>query len=136
MAHGAPTGNSGCHDLGITNVRAGDIHMVERGERAASRPHTGSEPWERITKLQAVRHLFKEAGIEDVEVVAENGRQELRSPDDWWTIVLGSGFRWTVEQLGPDEAERVRHNNLDQIRRRKIESVETNAIFARARKRE
>src|SRR6266481_10113501 len=25
----------------------------------------------------------------------------LRSAVDWWIIVLGSGLRWTVEQMGP-----------------------------------
>lgn len=91
-------------------------------------------PWERITEPQAVRDLLQEAGIVDVEIVAEDGRQKLRSADDWWTIVLGSGFRWTVEQLGPDAAERVRSANLAQIRRSNIEAIETNAIFAAARK--
>jgi hypothetical protein len=74
-----------------------------------------------------------EAGIVDVQIVAEDGRQ-LRSPDDWSTIVLGSGFRWTVEQPGPDPAERVRSTNLAPMRRSNIEVVETNAIFATARK--
>lgn len=91
-------------------------------------------PWDRITEPQAVRDLFREAGIVDMKVVAEEGRQTLRSPDDWWTIILGSGFRWTVEQLGHDAAEQVRSTNLAQLRRSNIKAVETNAIFARARK--
>lgn len=91
-------------------------------------------PWDRITEPTALRDLLREAGIIDVEIVAEDGRQKLRSPDDWWTIVLGSGFRWTVEQLGRDAAERVRSTNLAEMRRNKIEAVETNSIFATARK--
>jgi hypothetical protein len=55
-------------------------------------------------------------------------------PDDWWTIVLGSGFRWTVEQLKPDAAEQIRSANLAGVRCRNISAVETNAIFATARK--
>ena len=66
--------------------------------------------------------------------MAETGRQNLRSPDDWWTIVLGSGFRWTVEQLGPAAAERVRAANLAEMYRNRIDAIETNAIFATARK--
>jgi ubiquinone/menaquinone biosynthesis C-methylase UbiE len=91
-------------------------------------------PWSRITEPQGMRDLLREAGIVDAEIVAEDGRQALRSPDDWWTIVLGSGFRWTVEQLGRDAVEQVRSANLAQIRRRNIDEVETNAIFATARK--
>ena len=91
-------------------------------------------PWERITEPQAVRNLLQEAGITDAEIVAESGCQTLRSPDDWWTILLGSGFRWTIDQLGSAAAERVRLANLDQMRRRKIKAVEINAIYAAARK--
>jgi hypothetical protein len=91
-------------------------------------------PWERITDPRALRDLMEEAGIGDVEIAAESGRQPLRSPDDWWTIVLGSGFRWTVEQLGEKAAEQVRRANLEGIRHRNIGAVETNAVFATARK--
>jgi hypothetical protein len=77
---------------------------------------------------------MEEAGIADAEIAAESGRQALRSAEDWWTIVLGSGFRWTVEQMGEGAAEQVRRDNIEAIRRRNIRAVETNAIFAKARK--
>jgi ubiquinone/menaquinone biosynthesis C-methylase UbiE len=89
-------------------------------------------PWSRITEPPAVRDLLREEGISDVEIVAEDGRQRLRSADDWWTIALGSGFRWTVDQLGHEAAERVRAANLADMRG--IDAVETNAIYATARK--
>lgn len=91
-------------------------------------------PWDRITEPQAVGNLLREAGVANVEIEAEDSRQALRSADDWWRIVLGSGFRWTVDQLGLDAAERVRAANLAELRRREVSSVETNAIFAIARK--
>lgn len=89
-------------------------------------------PWDRLVEPQAVRDLLRAAGIADVEIAAADGHQTLRAPEDWWTIVLGSGFRWTVEQLGQDAAERVRSTTLAQIRRRNVKEVETNAIFATA----
>jgi ubiquinone/menaquinone biosynthesis C-methylase UbiE len=89
-------------------------------------------PWDRLVEPQAVRDLLREAGIIEAEIAAEDGRQALRSPEEWWTIVLGSGFRWTVEQLGRDAAERVRSITLAQIRRRNVKEVETNVIFATA----
>lgn len=93
-----------------------------------------TSPWDRITDPRAVEGLLRDAGIADAEIVAEDGRQKLHTPDDWWTIVLGSGFRWTVEQLGPDAAERVRRANLAQMRGGNVEAIETNAVFAIARK--
>jgi hypothetical protein len=91
-------------------------------------------PWERITDPRRLRELMEEADIADAEIAAESGRQALRSPEDWWTIVLGSGFLWTVEQLGESAAEQVRRTNIEAIRHRNIGAVETNAIFATARK--
>ena len=93
-----------------------------------------TSPWDRITEPEAVRGLLRDGGIADAEVVAEAGQQALRSPEDWWTIVLGSGFRWTVEQLGAKTAERVRAVNLARIRADDMTAVETNAIYAIARK--
>ena len=91
-------------------------------------------PWERIVEPQALKDLFLEAGLPAPEIAAEESRQPLRSPDDWWTIVLGSGFRWTVEQLGPEAAEKVRQRNLKLLRASRVASVETNALFATVQK--
>jgi hypothetical protein len=93
-----------------------------------------TSPWERITDPLELRNLFDQAGIADVEIAAEQGRPALRSPNDWWAIALGSGFRWTVEQLGGRDCERVRLANVERIRRDDVRAVETNAIFAIANK--
>ena len=53
------------------------------------------------------------SGISDVEIVADQDRQALRDQDDWWRLVLGSGYRWTIEQMGPDVAEQARRMNCD-----------------------
>src|SRR5438067_1448257 len=41
-------------------------------------------PWDRIAEPAALRRLFTEAGVAKAAIVAEDGRQELRSPEDWW----------------------------------------------------
>jgi hypothetical protein len=91
-------------------------------------------PWERITTPQAVRALLSESGIENGDVVAENGRQPLQSAEDWWSVVLGSGYRWTVEQMSEDERTRVRAANLKTLRDSSAASFETNVIYAMAQK--
>jgi SAM-dependent methyltransferase len=91
-------------------------------------------PWDRIAEPAALRRLFTEAGVAEAEIVAEDGRQELRSPEDWWTMVLGSGYRWTVDQMEPELAERLRNANLAWMRAHNVASVETNVIYAVARK--
>jgi ubiquinone/menaquinone biosynthesis C-methylase UbiE len=96
--------------------------------------HASFNPWDRIAEPAALRRLFTEAGIAEAEIVAEDGRQELRSPEDWWTMVLGSGYRWTVDQMEPEMGERLRHANLAWMRSHNVTSVETNVIYAGARK--
>src|SRR5947209_3572540 len=52
--------------------------------------HASFNPWDRIAEPAALRGLFIEAGVAEPAIVAEDGRQALRSPEDWWTKVLGS----------------------------------------------
>jgi ubiquinone/menaquinone biosynthesis C-methylase UbiE len=91
-------------------------------------------PWERINEPAALRRLLEGGGATGVAVAAETGLQELRQPEDWWTIVLGSGYRWTVEQMDPATAERVRDANIRAVRERAITAVETNVVYAIATK--
>jgi ubiquinone/menaquinone biosynthesis C-methylase UbiE len=96
--------------------------------------HASFNPWDRIADPASLRKLFTEAGVAEAAIVAEDGRQALRSPEDWWTMVLGSGYHWTVDQMEPEMAERLRNANLAWIRSHNITSVETNVIYAVARK--
>ena len=92
-------------------------------------------PWDRITDVISVKKLLQDGGVRDAVVIPEEGVQPLRSVDDWWTIALGSGLRWTIEQMGPEAAARVRADNLDWLAESKVDRVETNAIYAIGTKR-
>jgi SAM-dependent methyltransferase len=96
--------------------------------------YSGFRPWERLTTPEAVRQLLAAGGVLEADIASESGSQPLRSPDDWWDIVLGSGFRWTVEQLEPEVAAQVREDNLKWAYDHNIQSVETNVIYAAATK--
>ncbi|MDA9438431.1 ubiquinone biosynthesis protein UbiE [Bradyrhizobium sp. CCBAU 51745] len=91
-------------------------------------------PWERITRPDALRQLLSESGIRGAEVTSEDGKQRLQSVEDWWTIVLGSGYRWTVEQMSEGERAGVKAANLKKLRESGTTSVETNVICAIAPK--
>lgn len=100
------------------------------------RPDLASDfnPWDRITTPDAVRRLFADAGIPEVEVTPEPGVQRLDAPDDAWTVAAGSGLRWVIEQLGPD-APALRTTMLAWARQTKLAAVETNVIYAVATRR-
>src|SRR5215468_7110020 len=73
---------------------------------------TAFNPWDRITDVISVRKLLHDGGVRDAEVIPEMGVQPLRSADHWWTIALGSGLRWTIDQMGPQAATRVKADNV------------------------
>jgi len=93
-----------------------------------------SHPWDRIADPEGLRQLLRAAGVEAAEVIAENKWHPIRSPEDWWTIVLGSGRRGAIEQLSPAEVAVVKETNLAFIRDRRITRLETNALHAIATK--
>jgi len=91
-------------------------------------------PWERIITPQAVNQLLIDSGIGDAQITAVSGQQALRSPDDWWTVVLGSGYRWTIEQMDHETIENVRNENIKTLGVNGTKFIETNVIYAVATK--
>jgi ubiquinone/menaquinone biosynthesis C-methylase UbiE len=96
--------------------------------------HRAFHPWDHISDPGHLRHMLRKGGVEPDEVITENRWHLLRSPDDWWTIVMGSGYRGTVERLSLAERTAVREANLEFIRDHGIVRLQTNALFAVATK--
>jgi SAM-dependent methyltransferase len=93
-------------------------------------------PWELIMTPVALLQVLARGGIPAgrIELEIERGTWPLRRPDDWWTIVRGTGMRWATDQLGPAAAERVRRANLARIRADGITDLTTNVLYAVATK--
>jgi ubiquinone/menaquinone biosynthesis C-methylase UbiE len=96
--------------------------------------YKGFNPWDRIDDPAGLRKILDEAGVASPKIIAENRFHPIESTDDWWTIVLGSGYRGTIEQLTQAEREKVKEANLAFIRDEKISAVETNVLYAFATK--
>ncbi len=96
--------------------------------------YKGFNPWDRICDPPSVLALLRDGGVEQAKIVAKGGEHPIPSPEAWWSAVLGSGYRGTLEQLGADAREHVRIANLDYIRRSRIVSVEANVVYATATK--
>jgi ubiquinone/menaquinone biosynthesis C-methylase UbiE len=92
------------------------------------------KPWNKIVEPDPLRALLIECGVTDPEVVAEPGIHPLNSPEDWWTIVLGSGYRSTVEALAPSVRERVRGATIEAVRRQKIREIRADVVYAIGRR--
>jgi len=92
--------------------------------------YKGFNPWDRICDPGSVRALLADAGIQQAEVIAEAGEHPIPSPEAWWSAVLGSGYRGTLDQLDVKSQQRVRTANLTYIRDSGIASVEANVVYA------
>jgi ubiquinone/menaquinone biosynthesis C-methylase UbiE len=96
--------------------------------------HKAFNPWDRIDNPESLRKIFDEAGVASPIIIGENRLHPIGSGEDWWAIVLGSGYRGTVEQLTNVERENVKKANLAFIRHENVSGVETNVLYALATK--
>ena len=104
------------------------VHDEDRGSQDPYRP------WDRVVEPAALRALFDQAGIPLAEVTLEPGTYALRGPEDWWTIVRGSGYRATLERLTPQARERVHDATLGRLERENVSAIETNVLYGTARR--
>jgi SAM-dependent methyltransferase len=96
--------------------------------------YRGFNPWDRISDPPALHALLRAGGVEQAEVIAESGTHPIPTPEAWWSAVMGTGYRGTVDQLDAGDRERVHTANLDYIRQSGIRSVEANVVYAVATK--
>ena len=92
-------------------------------------------PWDQITTPAALRELFVRAGVTDPDVVAASGRHQLKHPELFWDVVLGSGYRATIEALGQEQCDAVRGQLLSTLRSGQVTSLRTDVVFGTARRR-
>jgi ubiquinone/menaquinone biosynthesis C-methylase UbiE len=96
--------------------------------------HKSFHPWDRINNQASLKAILKEGGVESPKIIAENRSHPIQSAVDWWTILLGSGYRGTIEQLNPSERQSVKDANLAFIGDAGISAIETNVLYALATK--
>ncbi len=89
-------------------------------------------PWDRISDPASLQALPESAGANQVEVFAEAGSDELATPEDRWTIVMGGGFRGTIDQLDLVTKERIRSVNLEFSN--EIHSLDSEVLYAITKK--
>jgi ubiquinone/menaquinone biosynthesis C-methylase UbiE len=101
----------------------------------AERPNLYKQytPWYRIGEPKTLEALLESAGAKQIQVFAENDRHALSTPEDWWTMVMGGGIRGTIDQLDSETKGRVRSKNLEFLRTNKIQSLDSDVLYAIAR---
>jgi ubiquinone/menaquinone biosynthesis C-methylase UbiE len=92
--------------------------------------YKGFNPWDRICEPDALRDLLGNADVKMLEIAAEAGSHVLRRPEDWRAMVLGTGYRGTVEQLDAEARAQVRRDCLEFIHATGVRTVEANVVYA------
>ena len=92
------------------------------------------QPWDRITDVETLRDVLRSGGVDSADIQPEDGVHPLSAPEDWWSIVLGSGYRNTVDKLGPASAEVVRDQCIRRLSIEHVRQIETNVIYAGSQK--
>ena len=90
-------------------------------------------PWDEITTAPKLADLFARGGVSGATVEATEGEShELDRPEAFWDIVLGSGYRATVDAFSDRERERLRARVVDELRARHITRLRNDVVFGTA----
>jgi len=91
-------------------------------------------PWDEITTPAALQNLLARGGVEHSAVIAASGEHHLAHPDRFWDIVLGSGYRATVDALGQEQRDIVRGCVLGELQSRGVTALRTDVVFGTAQR--
>ncbi|MEM8986079.1 MAG: class I SAM-dependent methyltransferase [Pseudomonadota bacterium] len=91
-------------------------------------PHP-KRPWERLTTPEGLVELFTDAGTRAPDIFPAPDFHPIDAPEDFWTIALGSGLRWEIEQLSLDERNEVKDRVVDRIARENIKQIDLSALI-------
>ena len=78
--------------------------------------------------------LYSRAGAAPPATLAVPGQHHLDALDGFWDIVLGSGYRATVDALSQEQRDRVRERVLGELQARKIATLRTDVVFGTAQR--
>ncbi|MBI1797286.1 MAG: methyltransferase domain-containing protein [Candidatus Eisenbacteria bacterium] len=96
--------------------------------------YKGFNPWDRICDPASLAAVLRDGGVATAEIVAVAGSHPIATPEVFWTAVRVSGYRGTPDRPDGAGRERVRAATVDFIARNRVRSVETNVVYALARK--
>lgn len=93
-------------------------------------------PWDEITTAPALAELLERGGISAPTVEATEGEHhKLQCADAFWDVVLGSGYRGTVDAFGEKQREELRKRVIGELHARDITMLRNDVVFGTASKR-
>jgi SAM-dependent methyltransferase len=92
--------------------------------------YRGFAPWDEITTPEALGALLAAGGAATPALHAAAGSQPLARPEDFWDVVLGSGYRATVDALDPARRAQLRERVVARLRDGGVTDVRADVLFA------
>jgi ubiquinone/menaquinone biosynthesis C-methylase UbiE len=99
------------------------------------RPDLGGQtpPWQRLVQPAVLLRLHADAGTAAPDVVVESFDHPIE-PEDFWTIVLGSGYRASIDLMGAESAGRVREEVITRLRADAVRALSFEVLYSCVRK--
>jgi hypothetical protein len=111
---------------------AGRQSLGEHAQRAARAYGAAADHYGHVSLSFWDR--FSRAGVPHSDVVAESGQHRLDRPDSFWDVVLGSGYRATVDALSQEQHDGLRERLLGQLQSRGVTALRTDVVFGAAQR--
>ena len=92
--------------------------------------YRGFSPWDEITTPEALGRLLQDGGAAAPALHAASGSQPLARPEEFWDIVLGTGYRATVDALAPAQRTQLRDRVVERLREAAVSELRTDVVFA------
>lgn len=91
-------------------------------------------PWDALTSPDALAGLFASAGTAPPTISFVAGRHRLTDPADFWHVVMGSGYRGTVDALDPSAQARLHRLVDERLAAEQVLDIGVDVIYAVAHK--
>ncbi len=86
--------------------------------------------WQEIAEPLALARLLAEAGFPETSVVEEQDRHPFDAGRDADAFIAGSTFGWTLAQLAPETARRLRDSVFDRLRQAEAAALDSEVLYA------
>ncbi len=74
-----------------------------------------SYTWERLDHPDKNKQLLEIVGLNEIRIRTDQVGYHLESAENWWDLVLFTGFRAFLNQLTPDQASRFKEEFINEV---------------------